>query len=500
MLSFTSCMPPSVDTPVLRPPSCLRDPAWEFVRQLMAKLNDPVSDSVRILLLGLYHAKQRPDLKTQLKGVYHLLRRLIPKRDRRFADCSDLDVLYVLPTTTPSSVLNLGAVISAQSMDPTRSVLVLPDGVETPPTGVPPEMPSETYRSLLGAIAYGERVSALGRAWTRVRRILEAAHELDPRVAAAMQPFGISLWERLFEAELCALACARALARWKPGCVVSTSDLFPLEHQMFVNAKLRGIPTFLLQHGIIVPKYFPFHADKFLVWGEPDLKTMVDLGAPSDSIVVLGMPSSDRLFDPEIRQPKRARIVRPLRILILSNIRPRGPEKPVSGLASFLKEVIPQYKEHKWTVRLHPTEDGQFYRSLGERVLESLKFSPATASLKEAVEEADICCTIASTAGLEAMLMQKPLLVFTADEWIRLEAWWPNYGGGNYISSPDQLAQYLRHMLEEDGFSQSRINEQNEFLARRYVNLGCAAKAVSEFIEQHAMNSEVKARGRAFSP
>ena len=77
---------------------------------------------------------------------------------------------------------------------------------------------------------------------------------------------------------------------------------------------------------------------------------------------------------------------------------------------------------------------------------------------------------------------------------------WPNYGGGTYISSPDELAQYIRHMLEEDGFSQSRINEQNEFLAQRYVNLGSAARAVSEFIEQHAMNSEVKARGRAFSP
>ena len=96
--------------------------------------------------------------------------------------------------------------------------------------------------------------------------------------------------------------------------------------------------------------------------------------------------------------------------------------------------------------------------------------------------------------------MQKPLLVFSADEWIRLEAWWPNYGGGTYISSPEELAQYIRNMLEEDGFSRSRISEQNEFLTQRYVNLGCAAKAVSEFIEQHAMNSEVKARGRAFSP
>jgi hypothetical protein len=265
---------------------------------------------------------------------------------------------------------------------------------------------------------------------------------------------------------------------------------------MFVNAKARGIPTLLLQHGIIGPKYFPFHADKFLVWGEPDRKTMVELGARSDSIVVLGMPSSDRLFN---RKRKTGRIAGPLKILILSNIRPRGPEKPVSGLASFLKEVIPQHSEHKWTVRLHPTEGDHFYRSLGKRVLESLTFSPASASLEEAVEEADICCTLASTAGLEAMLMQKPLLVFNADEWMMLEAWWPNYRGGTFISSPYELAQYIRHVLEEDGFSQSRINEQNEFLAQRYINLGSAARATSEFIEQHAMNSKASASGRTFS-
>ena len=354
--------------PVPCPPACLKDPAWEFTKQLLARLNDPMVDSVRMLILGLYHANCGPDLKMQLKSIHRLLNRLALKRDRRITDGCELDLLYVLPTTTPSSVLNLGAVISTQSVDLLRSVLVLPDGVETPPNGVPPEMPSQTYRSLLGAIGYGERAGALGRAWRRVCRILEAARELDPRVAVRMRPFEIPLLERLFEAELCALACARALARWKPGCVVSTSDLFPLEHQMFVSAKAQGIPTFLLQHGIIVPKYFPFHADKFLVWGEPDLKTMVDLGAPSDSIVVLGMPSSDRLFNPETRQQKRGGMTRSLRILILSNIRPRGPEKPVIGLASFLKEVIPQNKEHKWTVRLHPTEDGHFYRSLGKRV------------------------------------------------------------------------------------------------------------------------------------
>ena len=165
----------------------------------------------------------------------------------------------------------------------------------------------------------------------------------------------------------------------------------------------------------------------------------------------------------------------------------------MTGLASFLKEMIPQYSEHKWTVRLHPTEGDHFYRSLGKRVPESLTFSPARASLEEAVEEADICCTIASTAGLEAMLMQKPLLVFNADEWIMLEAWWPNYGGGTYISSPDELAQYIRHMVEEDGFSQSRINQQNEFLAQRYINLGQCGK--SYFRVYRAACDEFRSKG-----
>ena len=249
--------------------------------------------------MGLYHANCGPDLKTQLKSIHRLLNRLSLKRDRRITDGCELDLLYVLPTTTPSSVLNLGAVISAQSVDLLRSVLVLPDGVETPPDGVPPEIPSETYRSLLGAIAYGERVSALGRAWRRACRILEAVRELDPRVAAGMRPFEIPLWERLFEAELCALACARALARWKPDASFPRVICSLWNTRCLLAPKPAESLHFCCSTELSAQDTFHFTLTEFLVWGEPDLKTMVDLGARSDSIVVLGMPSSDKLFNTE---------------------------------------------------------------------------------------------------------------------------------------------------------------------------------------------------------
>lgn len=478
--------------PDLSPSACPKDPAWEFTRQLTARLNDPVVDSARIIILGLYHARQGPSLRSRLRSVYRIASRLAPIRDRVVADKCDPDVLFVLPTTTPSSVLNLSAVMSAMSTVLLRSILILPEGVDNPPDGFPRGILSHTYRSLFGRIMYVERFRALRRAWNRMCRMLEVAHELDPRAAAAMRPFSISLLERLFEAELCALACARALAHWKPRCVVSTSDLFPFEHQMFVSAKVQGISTFLLQHGIIGTKYFPFYADKFLAWGDSDLKTMVDLGASADSIVVLGMPSSDRLFDTELWKRTNSARPRSLKILILSNIRPRGPEKPVDGLASFLKEVIPQQSGHHWTVRLHPTESDHFYRSLGKRVTELLTFAPTSASFEQTVKEADLCCTIASTSGLEAMLMQKPLLVFNADPWIMCEAWWPRYKGGTFISSPSDLDRYVKHILEDDGFREQRIYEQNEFLARRFSNLGCAAGAVWAFVEQHTMNLKTK--------
>ena len=94
-----------------------------------------------------------------------------------------------------------------------------------------------------------------------------------------------------------------------------------------------------------------------------------------------------------------------------------------------------------------------------------------------------MACSLYSTAALEAMVMQKPLVVFNIHPLIPKTAWWPKRGGGIYVKCAKEMMEFSKKSVSDKGFLSELVREQNGFLCKTFANHGRAAEAVLEEIQ-----------------
>ena len=111
-------------------------------------------------------------------------------------------------------------------------------------------------------------------------------------------------------------------------------------------------------------------------------------------------------------------------------------------------------------------------------------FRSKIATLEESVTQADVACTLWSTSGLEAMLMRRPLVVFDLVPLVQDYAWWPNRGGGTYVSTAGAMLDFVKRASSDGQFLTSLVTRQEQFLAETFVNPGQAADAVLDTVEE----------------
>lgn len=314
-----------------------------------------------------------------------------------------------------------------------------------------------------------------------------------------------SLVRDLVDSVLHGLVCKRLLDSWSPSCVISTSDFFPLEHQLCCQASRRQIPSLVIQHGVIGDFWWPFVADRYCLWGDAHADEMRHIGAPADRLRVLGMPATDALFGRANAGQYRhvGNGIQPV-CLLLSQTNGRGYDPEVfRSYREFLAEAINLMPFMTWKVKFHPREDDSFYREMGAAVYERLIFHPKHMSLEEAVNDADVVTTVSSTAGLESMIMDRPLIVAPATPRVRELAWWPGLGGGSYAASAQEFQIQLTNLLSDPDHRARQLDQQRQFLSKCFANQGRAAEHIVDLLEQYSeqrprsdMQSRLAARNR----
>ena len=233
---------------------------------------------------------------------------------------------------------------------------------------------SVELHEFVGAVPIVSAVDFLGQLGVR-DRVRYVAHVMDKYVqitaALSRQIQGFQLARRrasvvrdLVGSVLYGSVCERLLDSWLPTCVISTSDFWPLEHQLCCQASRRQIPSLVIQHGAIDDIWWPFVADLYCLWGGVHADQMCHLGAPPDRLKVFGMPATDGLF-------RRVRIAqaRPVRdraqpvCLILSQTQGTVAEPEVFRRnREFLSEATKLTPFITWKVKLHPVENDSFYQ------------------------------------------------------------------------------------------------------------------------------------------
>ena len=462
---------------------------WQTIIKVTENMDSEVARSLRISLLVKLQSIRGLKIKRIIKN-YLTLGKWAVTASKKSASRVSKDVVFCFPHITPSNMQNLIPVARKAKEKALRCGIItggyfsehLKEFADD--TSIIPRSELFSFRNDTG------RKSYLRDTIKAYNALIHAFDESDPTLSSGLKCYRDEILREVYLSIRVGSSIEHLLRAWKPACVVSTSDFWPFEYQVNYQASRLGIPSFVIQHGITNYFWWPFVSHMYLVWGELFRQEMLQLGTPVNRVRSCGMPATDDIFKKFDETKQRMTVSKPPICLILSQTHGLGFEPELfRQYGILLKKIVMSNASVRWKIKLHPVESDQFYRELGNEVYKKLEIYPKNVTLDQAVGEADFVSTVYSTAGLEAMIMQRPLIVFDISPRVREFAWWPLYGGGTFIGTEQKFTDYVDKITSNGNYSGGILEKQKEFLSAAFENRGCAADAVVNIIERTCAQS-----------
>lgn len=464
---------------------------WSLIQRLCDQAGDDAITSVRVALFNDFNKESfhSENHAWHLLACFKNLLLSAEKLPRPLVSAFQTNLpLILVAHASGSNILNLLPVARAAKKRGLAGLIVAGDGVAA-------ELLAEfdnviTERQLWGLARQQGVVRIVQAARGKFKKLVNLLEKLAPEQARRVrQNFGW-IFRQLLVAEAMRGAVQVLLADWKPSCVISTSDYWPLECQFFCQAQSAGISTALIQHGEFTGvTCWPAQADTFLVWGSVFQEKLLQQGAPACRLRICGMPAADSLFQRIHNHSAKVLNQAAPVCLVFSHAQDRLEDPATfAAYARLLQEVIPLLPQVQWRIRLHPAEDDSFYRELGWIGHPRVKIEKSRdIPLEDAVAAADVVCTIRSTAGIQAMMMQRPVIVLDLTPGVECSVWWPLYGGGLATKNSEAFKMAFDKLLDDADFRDSLLKSQQEFLDKSFANKGKAATAIVDYLEEQTL-------------
>lgn len=470
-----------------------RAESWNLILRICDETRDEVIASVRLALLNDFGKTEEFCRGDNIRELARCFRSFVsPGQKSKAVTLAPPPgrPMIVFPGASGSNLLNLLPVAQEAHRRGKLGGIVAGNGFRSLPSNPLAEFQSVILENDLNNFAgIGFLPGSLNRAIKRLRNLIARLKGSGPHCARMVRLNYGSYLRLMVASERMAVAYKRLLSMWRPSIVLSTSDFWPAEFQACWQAKLLGIPTAILQHGAINDVCaWPTYHDVFLAWGEGFREQLLKQGAPGKQVKVVGMPASDDLFRRSQGKPTVAgRGVAPV-CLIFSHTQDRVEDQALfREYGECLTTAIESTPDVLWRIRLHPSEDDCFYRELDLLRFKNVEMSPRELPLVQDVERASVVTTIRSTAGMQAMMMGKPLLIFYPASMSSPPVTWPNEGGGSCFRDAGEFKNNIQRLLDDERFLQSRLKAQNEFLEKSFSNCGRASAATVDFLEQYTL-------------
>jgi hypothetical protein len=478
---------------------------WEDMVRLTNASSLECVRSLRMVLFIWLQADRDNPLRRQVRRVGSAIRPLLPMRTLGIPQAKRGQLVFCFAHQTPANMQNLLPVARAADRRGVLGGIVSAGDFERELAEFSGRIPIVTAQSLISQLSIVQRHKIAVESLRTFREIFEMLSAYDAHLTWCLfRNAGTVLDETVRSLQL-GVAFRNLLEAWSPSCVVSTSDLWPLEYQFAYQASSLRIPSVVIQHGISDHSWWPFQADLFVAWGDIFKEKMTELGVPLNRLAIGGMPASDQVFQRQRaldRNGVREGVMQdPPVCLILSHSQGRVVEPELfERFKEVLSETIQLTPNVRWKVKLHPSEEDSFYRELDDKIFKRLEIYPKSTSLVEAVEGADVVTTLFSASGLEAMMMERPVIVPVFSPRGRELAWWPDLGGGVYAQNADEFHHHLVNLLTVPQNRLRQIESQRSFLKRSFANPGCAAEVIVDLITNTSLlenSQEVLSGGAA---
>jgi hypothetical protein len=435
--------------------------------------------SLKIPIYGIATGK----IDSRLRYVAKYFLRQLTKFTWKRVSEARYDFVFLLPYNTPSNKNNLLPVIQYCVSNSLRTLLILGEDFGDAPSGSGwPECDICRIEDFQGWPGIREKLSIACSVPGIFLGIYRGFNRL-PTIRRGLLRNAIGLYYHVFSALVFRSLFDMLFEKISARYVVTTSDLWPFENQFVWAAKEAGLKTYVIQHGIIVEYWWPFDADYLFLWGDLHREQLVGLGAPEDRILIGGMPALEEKL--KTRTDYDFQPGCPLNVLIISQT--HTPDFSVSfmeNFASCLKLLGERGDRFRVVVKLHPIENMSFYGKHNLDRYPNFTFVKNEKGIHDCIIDSDLCISLFSTGGLEAVALNRPSIVLNLESWIEDYAWWPRYGGGLYIPDVPSLRAVLENILEDPGRIQDILEKQKSFLHRSFSNMGTACQEIVRAVKR----------------
>jgi UDP-N-acetylglucosamine 2-epimerase len=274
---------------------------------------------------------------------------------------------------------------------------------------------------------------------------------------------------------------ASAIAFLHPSVVCLYAESSGWGRAALAACQTAGVPAVALQHGILYPRYYSYRheadesacprPDRTAVFGEDARRLLVARGGyDPESIVVTGSPKFDALIDAAHswnRDETRARYdvgIKERLLLVASRFREiRDTHRAIGSEFAALARAVEALRGVKCIVKPHPAETAAPYeaclRQIGAR---KVRLAAPSADLVRLVHAADALVTVESLTAMEALVLQRPVLVLNMPSHLKDLV---DRGVALGVPAGADPAPALRTLLFDEA-AQERLSEGR----RRYVD------------------------------
>jgi len=460
---------------------------WDTIVRITESVGTDEARSIRVLLyLAIVAGKERT-FWNRLRDRARFCRRLRAPHSRHLPAVAKGRPLFAFLYDTPANTNNLLPVFQAAQKRGAQPSILKGEGVDLSRFSLRDVAGSVSVTELMGVTTMGEWSAALMGARRHFAAVSAEFERQEPQWAGIIRSNRIGIMSELALAMIATRGLSRLYEMWEPSWIISPSNLWPFDCAVYTEARRVGIHSFVVQHGATNHFWWPFVASKMFLWGKLFESEILKLGAPAEHLAISGMSAADHLLSRYSGNTAGRSVAPAASYVILSHTHARifNPA-PYSSYRTFLKAVVAATPSIRWTIKLHPVEDESFYRDMLDGRFPNFSILPKSTTLGAAVTQADVACTLFSTAGLETMMMGRPLVVFDVDPLNHQSQtiWWPKHGGGTYVPTAEAMLDFVKKASSDGQFVADLVAKQNQFLAENFANPGHAADAILDSIQE----------------
>lgn len=364
--------------------------------------------------------------------------------------------------------------------------------------GVSPLYFSEYVLRHLGSLPKYRKIFA--DRWTGAQNLLSSSFQCN----------GLYLWPivskrlyRVFRYKFPAIgveseAAREILVRYRVKSLLLTSDAHHGERLFTLIANQLDIPSLVIQHGATLDEwgYVPLYATRFAAWGNSSRQWLIEKGVPSEKIVVTGSPRSDQFVCRNLSMSREdfcSQMSIPISDWLILWVVDPIPETKNRVILQRLIGVIRALPWAHLIIRPHPGSPQVSWLTDIVTGQERVLVSSVEENLYDLLSIVDMVIIQCSTVGIEAMLFDKPVLIFEPGPIAETNVLYENTEAVVRVTTDEQLHQVVEelYLIKRGQHIDSYGYARNEFIKQYLYALDGKsaqriAKALSELMDEYS--------------